>query len=177
MSYLKGGTVVDGNLYIEGELKVIGQSEVDGIKYAFLRNPNNLTNYILKVGNDGQIIDTSFKEEVDAGKSTITPKSTIGNIHIKTFPGYISIIDDSVPSNEEYKNELHGFSSNGVRVLYNSDYLPISEPQFWGYDVYDSYHLTGIRSGGTVNYTIPASDTVGLDLDVGESVVLSGDPQ
>ena len=65
MGYLKGGTVVDGNLYIEGGLVVRNISTSAGGQLPTLDDESALSDRLVKfINNNGSLKNSSFGETV-----------------------------------------------------------------------------------------------------------------
>lgn len=169
MAYLKGGTVVDGNLYVEGNLNIRGQSTEEGVKYGYIVNPNSILNRVVKIGNDGQLLPTLFTEDTqEAGLSKIT-LSEDREVSIVAFPGKISI-----SGADAVKDKLYGISS-GHLTDFDSNGLPLNEPEYWGYETSDRMVLVGTRSGDNIDYTMTPDNERGERMvDIGETVIVSG---
>lgn len=180
MSYLKGGSVVDGNLYVEGDLKVRGSSVgEEGLEYVFIVDPDNKINYIPVILANGQI-DKSYFEQ---GEEEITERQNPQQyakliLHEKSFL-HLDVDASKMIMNYNIINEtgkaltgLMGYTENDDLIREDSDYQPISEPKFWGYDNSRSIMTSYAFTDNTHMYTMP--DANQEDIDVGETVIISG---
>ena len=76
MAYLKGGSVVDGNLYIEGGLVVRNIATSTGGQLPTLDEGDAQSDYLVKfTNNNGALKYSSIKEDI-TGKTISTDKST-----------------------------------------------------------------------------------------------------
>lgn len=76
MAYLKGGSVVDGNLYIEGGLVVRNISTSTGGQLPTLDEGDAQSDYLVKfINNNGALKYSSIKEDI-TGDTISTDRST-----------------------------------------------------------------------------------------------------
>lgn len=82
MAYLKGGTVVDGNLYIEGGLVVRNISTSAGGQLPTLDDESALSDRLVKfINNNGGLKYSSFGETVSTDTDTDNPKKGV-NLYV-----------------------------------------------------------------------------------------------
>jgi len=111
MAYLKGGTVVDGNLYVEGALKVKNLQSADGSIVALVSRWSGAQNYLSKFDlATGALQNTNLKEEVNSGAVTytVTDGFTNGNPNLDSGNNVIKASKVSL-SNEASTVEI-GYS-------------------------------------------------------------------
>lgn len=76
MAYLKGGSVVDGNLYIEGGLVVRNISTSTGGQLPTLDEGDAQSDYLVKFINNNGALKYSYIKEDITGETISTDKST-----------------------------------------------------------------------------------------------------
>lgn len=133
MAYLKGGTVVDGNLYIEGVLKAKNVSgDTDGKLYTyvnFFQNEAVEKNAIMVFDGDSsnaklrqsiisEIIDSS-ENESHSFKISYTKNLHIDGLDVKDF--YF-----------ETASTIQAFDENENKLAESADY-PFGRVEYWAY--------------------------------------------
>lgn len=85
--YIKGGSVVDGNLYVEGGLRVNSIKDADGNTYPHIGdNSSYIENRLLKWGEQsGEIFTSNIDELEEEEIATGTNRSIINVYGYKTF--------------------------------------------------------------------------------------------
>lgn len=133
MAYLKGGTVVDGNLYIEGVLKAKNVSgDADGKLYTYVNFYQNeaiekdaimvfdgdSSNAKLRQSIISEIIDSS-EEQNNGFKISHTKNLYIDNFNVKDF--YFNTV-----------SSIQAFGKNKEQLPDSLDY-PSGRVEYWAY--------------------------------------------
>lgn len=87
MAYLKGGTVVDGDLFVEGGLRVNSIKDADGNTYPHIGdNSTYVENRLLKWGEEnGAIVTAHIEDAEEEEQATKTNRSIINIYGYKTL--------------------------------------------------------------------------------------------
>lgn len=153
MAYLKGGSVVDGNLYVEGDLKVKAVENQDGSEYLVIDKGDSLINSYAKIKNTkGQVTSSALLEQVDGGNIILCPSETVYN-SLQIGEGF-NIVKLNMYSN------LIPKLSDGQDTTMDND-----EVAYWSYNNDPTLVLPLLAN----KYTIPAEM-----IESGTSVVLQG---
>jgi len=171
MAYLKGGTVVDGSLYIEGDLKVKGVSEgEEGLKYTYIND--------LEITGEKQYLSVFENNDGKLNKSVLSQsfneESATVNLNSEN-PIYVSLEASKLTMNykdtfeSDSKNSLSAFNADGNKII-ETEGVPIATPAYWAFD--PAIVLTATYSERNKLYIVPkAEDNKVL---VGDTVLLSG---
>lgn len=124
MAYLKGGTVVDGNLYVEGALKVKNLQSADGSIVALVSRWSGAQNYLSKFDSaTGALQNTNLNEVVNSGAVTYTvingftngnPNLDSGNNVIKASK--VSLSNEASTVEIGYSIKLKGKKSDDTAI-------------------------------------------------------------
>lgn len=183
MSYLKGGSVVDGNLYVEGDLKIKGSSVgEEGLEYAYVITPTDTFIPILTPGS-GELKNSFFVqssediEERDVEKSYAVLSLSQKNYLKFNVNASGVIFNYQSPLGTHSKTCLYGFDKNddiiSEGISTDNAYMPITEPAFWRYDDVETYPTSLSFVNNVPVYTMP--DAEESEIDVGETVLITGD--
>lgn len=83
MAYLKGGSVVDGNLYVEGGLVVRNIATSAGGQLPTLDTNSAKSDHLIKfINNNGALRYSSLKENSTGGKLTLSTVDSIFNFKV-----------------------------------------------------------------------------------------------
>lgn len=183
MSYLKGGSVVDGNLYVEGDLKIKGTSVgEEGLEYAYVITPTETVIPVMTPGS-GLLKESFFVEGTEDIRERDTDKSYAvislkGMNYFKlgvNASGVALIYKDRI--GEHSNTCLYGFDTNddiiSDGVSGDTKYMPIAEPAFWRYDDVETFPTSLSFVNNVPVYTMP--DAEASEIDVGETVLITGD--
>lgn len=177
MAYIKGGTVVDGNLYVEGELKVHGNATGEESR-TFLYSDEllNQGNHIpvFKSDASGSMIssgisvgDSSESEYQSLISYTLLNLISNGSLQISvppdkfTFGAFIGTAPKPISAYDENNNRIGEI-----------DDIPVVEPAYWRFDNSTSITAGYSFNSGRHTYTMP--DVESMDIDVGEALTVSG---
>lgn len=146
MAYLKGGSVVDGNLYVEGGLVVRNIATSAGGQLPTLDEGNANSDYIVKfINNNGALKYSSLKENLtgetlstvnpifnfrvnnDTDALTIEKKDNSIEVSLKTSSNYITVGDSTI------YNEKGASISDEIIDTIEVDTLGTSLPESFSY--------------------------------------------
>ena len=92
MAYLKGGSVVDGNLYVEGGLVVRNIATSAGGQLPTLDEGDAKSDYLVKfINNNGALRYSSLKENSTGGKLTLSTVDSIFNFKVNSNTDALTI--------------------------------------------------------------------------------------
>ena len=92
MAYLKGGSVVDGNLYVEGGLVVRNIATSAGGQLPTLDEGAAKSDYLVKfINNNGALRYSSLKENSTGGELTLSTVDSIFNFKVNNDTDAFSI--------------------------------------------------------------------------------------
>lgn len=186
MSYLKGGSVVDGNLYVEGDLVVHNvKNSIENAEWAYILSPSDIKKHIPLIDDsgDGQLsssglvvsddpndpkylvikVDTKRnKNNSESSESSETTSNESGHLKLDVYASRINLSYQDNAFSEIVKNCLYGLTSSGSIIAEGKEeknkYKPITDPAFWGYQDFDTVNTTLDTITGTPVYTIPDAD-------------------
>lgn len=147
MAYLKGGSVVDGNLYVEGGLVVRNIATSAGGQLPTLNEGDAKSDYLVKfINNNGALRYSSLKEnstgdtlstvsstfnfKVNSNTDALTIKrnnSNIIEVSLKTSSNYITVGDSTI------YDEKGASISDGIIDTIDVDTLGSSLPSYFQY--------------------------------------------
>ncbi len=132
MAYLKGGTVVDGNLYVEGALHVKGKDNgTNTVQYTFIKNTTNNKvvedQFMVYNSIEGQLRGSVIKELNNTDGSVVLEFGVNNN---KAFS-----LKDLLLKNLVFTDEISKFEAkdNNDATLAESNYLPSGRVEYWAY--------------------------------------------
>lgn len=92
MAYLKGGSVVDGNLYVEGGLVVRNIATSAGGQLPTLDEGDAKSDYLVKfINNNGALRYSSLKENSTGGELTLSTVDSIFNFKVNSNTDALTI--------------------------------------------------------------------------------------
>ena len=92
MAYLKGGSVVDGNLYVEGGLVVRNIATSAGGQLPTLEEGDAKSDYLVKfINNNGALRHSSLKENSIGGELTLSTVDSIFNFKVNSNTDALTI--------------------------------------------------------------------------------------
>lgn len=149
MAYLKGGSVVDGNLYVEGGLVVRNIATSAGGQLPTLDEGDAKSDYLVKfINNNGALRYSSLKENSTGGELTLSTVDSIFNfkvndntdaltieksasntieVSLKTSSNYITVGDSTI------YDEKGASISDGIIDTIEVDTLGSSLPSYFQY--------------------------------------------
>ena len=126
MAYLKGGSVVDGNLYVEGGLVVRNIATSAGGQLPTLDEGDAQSDYLVKfINNNGALRYSSLKEN-STGDTLSTVSSTF-NFKVNDNTDAITIKRNNSNIIEVSLNTSSNYITVGDSTIYDENKAPISD--------------------------------------------------
>ena len=128
MAYLKGGSVVDGNLYVEGGLVVRNIATSAGGQLPTLDEGDAQSDYLVKfINNNGALRYSSLKENSIGGKLTLSTVDSIFNFKVNDNTDAITIKRNNSNIIEVSLNTSSNYITVGDSTIYDENKAPISD--------------------------------------------------
>ena len=126
MAYLKGGSVVDGNLYVEGGLVVRNIATSAGGQLPTLDEGDAQSDYLVKfINNNGALRYSSLKEN-STGDTLSTVSSTF-NFKVNDNTDALTIKRNNSNIIEVSLNTSSNYITVGDSTIYDENKAPISD--------------------------------------------------
>ena len=126
MAYLKGGSVVDGNLYVEGGLVVRNIATSAGGQLTTLDEGDAQSDYLVKfINNNGALRYSSLKEN-STGDTLSTVSSTF-NFKVNDNTDALTIKRNNSNIIEVSLNTSSNYITVGDSTIYDENKAPISD--------------------------------------------------
>ena len=126
MAYLKGGSVVDGNLYVEGGLVVRNIATSAGGQLPTLDEGDAQSDYLVKfINNNGALRYSSLKEN-STGDTLSTVSSTF-NFKVNSNTDALTIKRNNSNIIEVSLNTSSNYITVGDSTIYDENKAPISD--------------------------------------------------
>ena len=126
MAYLKGGSVVDGNLYVEGGLVVRNIATSAGGQLPTLEEGDAQSDYLVKfINNNGALRYSSLKEN-STGDTLSTVSSTF-NFKVNDNTDALTIKRNNSNIIEVSLNTSSNYITVGDSTIYDENKAPISD--------------------------------------------------
>ena len=126
MAYLKGGSVVDGNLYVEGGLVVRNIATSAGGQLPTLDEGDAQSDYLVKfINNNGALRYSSLKEN-STGDTLSTVSSTF-NFKVNNDTDALTIKRNNSNIIEVFLNTSSNYITVGDSTIYDENKAPISD--------------------------------------------------
>lgn len=128
MAYLKGGSVVDGNLYVEGGLVVRNIATSAGGQLPTLDEGDAQSDYLVKfINNNGALRFSSLKENSTGGKLTLSTVDSIFNFKVNDNTDALTIKRNNSNIIEVSLNTSSNYITVGDSTIYDENKAPISD--------------------------------------------------
>ena len=128
MAYLKGGSVVDGNLYIEGGLVVRNIATSAGGQLPTLDEGAAKSDYLVKfINNNGALRYSSLKENSIGGELTLSTVDSIFNFKVNNDTDAFSIEKSASNTIEVSLNTSSNYITVGDSTIYDEKGASISD--------------------------------------------------
>ena len=128
MAYLKGGSVVDGNLYVEGGLVVRNIATSAGGQLPTLDEGDAQSDYLVKfINNNGALRYSSLKENSTRGKLTLSTVDSIFNFKVNDNTDALTIKRNNSNIIEVSLNTSSNYITVGDSTIYDENKAPISD--------------------------------------------------
>ena len=128
MAYLKGGSVVDGNLYIEGGLVVRNIATSAGGQLPTLDEGAAKSDYLVKfINNNGALRYSSLKENSTGGELTLSTVDSIFNFKVNDNTDAITIKRNNSNIIEVSLNTSSNYITVKDSTIYDENKAPISD--------------------------------------------------
>ena len=128
MAYLKGGSVVDGNLYVEGGLVVRNIATSAGGQLPTLDEGDAQSDYLVKfINNNGALRYSSLKENSTGGKLTLSTVDSIFNFKVNDNTDALTIKRNNSNIIEVSLNTSSNYITVGDSTIYDENKAPMSD--------------------------------------------------
>ena len=128
MAYLKGGSVVDGNLYVEGGLVVRNIATSAGGQLPTLDEGDAQSDYLVKfINNNGALRYSSLKENSTGGKLTLSTVSSTFNFKVNDNTDALTIKRNNSNIIEVSLNTSSNYITVEESTIYDENKAPISD--------------------------------------------------
>ena len=128
MAYLKGGSVVDGNLYVEGGLVVRNIATNAGGQLPTLDEGDAQSDYLVKfINNNGALRYSSLKENSTGGKLTLSTVDSIFNFKVNDNTDALTIKRNNSNIIEVSLNTSSNYITVKDSTIYDENKAPISD--------------------------------------------------
>ena len=128
MAYLKGGSVVDGNLYVEGGLVVRNIATSAGGQLPTLDEGDAQSDYLVKfINNNGALRYSSLKENSIGGKLTLSTVDSIFNFKVNNDTDALTIKRNNSNIIEVSLKTSSNYITVGDSTIYDENKAPISD--------------------------------------------------
>ena len=128
MAYLKGGSVVDGNLYIEGGLVVRNIATSAGGQLPTLDEGDAQSDYLVKfINNNGALRYSSLKENSTGGELTLSTVDYIFNFKVNDNTDALTIKRNNPNIIEVSLNTSSNYITVKDSTIYDENKAPISD--------------------------------------------------
>ena len=126
MAYLKGGSVVDGNLYVEGGLVVRNIATSAGGQLPTLDEGDAKSDYLVKfINNNGALRYSSLKE--NSTGDTLSAVSSTFNFKVNDNTDALTIKRNNSNIIEVSLNTSSNYITVGDSTIYDENKAPISD--------------------------------------------------
>lgn len=120
MAYLKGGSVVDGNLYVEGGLVVRNIATSAGGQLPTLDEGDAKSDYLVKfINNNGALRYSSLKENSTGGELTLSTVDSIFNFKVNNDTDALTIKRNNSNIIEVSLNTSSNYITVGDSTIYD----------------------------------------------------------
>ena len=128
MAYLKGGSVVDGNLYVEGGLVVRNIATSAGGQLPTLDEGDAKSDYLVKfINNNGALRYSSLKENSTGGELTLSTVDSIFNFKVNDNTDALTIKRNNSNIIEVSLNTSSNYITVKDSTIYDENKAPISD--------------------------------------------------
>ena len=128
MAYLKGGSVVDGNLYVEGGLVVRNIATSAGGQLPTLDEGDAKSDYLVKfINNNGALRYSSLKENSTGGELTLSTVDSIFNFKVNNDTDALTIKRNDSNIIEVSLNTSSNYITVGDSTIYDEKGASISD--------------------------------------------------
>lgn len=128
MAYLKGGSVVDGNLYVEGGLVVRNIATSAGGQLPTLDEGDAKSDYLVKfINNNGALRYSSLKENSTGGELTLSTVDSIFNFKVNDNTDALTIKRNNSNIIEVSLNTSSNYITVEESTIYDENKAPISD--------------------------------------------------
>ena len=128
MAYLKGGSVVDGNLYVEGGLVVRNIATSAGGQLPTLDEGDAKSDYLVKfINNNGALRYSSLKENSTGGELTLSTVDSIFNFKVNNDTDALTIKRNNPNIIEVSLNTSSNYITVGDSTIYDEKGASISD--------------------------------------------------
>lgn len=128
MAYLKGGSVVDGNLYVEGGLVVRNIATSAGGQLPTLDEGDAQSDYLVKfINNNGALRYSSLKENSTGGKLTLSTVDSIFNFKVNDNTDALTIKRNDSNTIEVSLKTSSNYITVGDSTIYDENKALISD--------------------------------------------------
>lgn len=139
MAYLKGGSVVDGNLYVEGGLVVRNIATSAGGQLPTLNEGDAKSDYLVKfINNNGALRYSSLKENTTG--DTLSTVSSTFNFKVNSNTDALTIKRNNSNIIEVSLNTSSNYITVEESTIYDENKAPISD------DIIDNIEVTTLGS-------------------------------
>lgn len=135
MAYLRGGTVVDGNLYVEGSLRIKSAEDIEGNQFTYIGEDDGSEGRLPVFGrNTAQLLDSNIEQREVDNKPVFTVKKIRSDETIE-----FSIGNDASTFTVNYSTSIVGKKSNEDSGESEEEYITVSSGdapelvQYWSY--------------------------------------------
>ena len=128
MAYLKGGSVVDGNLYVEGGLVVRNIATSAGGQLPTLDEGDAKSDYLVKfINNNGALRYSSLKENSTGGELTLSTVDSIFNFKVNDNTDALTIKRNDSNTIEVSLKTSSNYITVEESTIYDENKAPISD--------------------------------------------------
>ena len=128
MAYLKGGSVVDGNLYVEGGLVVRNIATSAGGQLPTLDEGDAQSDYLVKfINNNGALRYSSLKENSTGGELTLSTVDSIFNFKVNDNTDALTIKRNDSNTIEVSLKTSSNYITVEESTIYDENKAPISD--------------------------------------------------